>query len=39
MNFWSGWPWWAQIIVLIIVVLLAVFVFREVVLPLLDKIT
>jgi membrane associated rhomboid family serine protease len=35
----SGWPWWAQLFGLIIFVLLAVFVFREVVLPLLNTIT
>lgn len=38
MGIFSGWPWWAQLIGLIVLVLLAVFVFREVLLPLINKI-
>jgi hypothetical protein len=38
MNF-SGMPWYGQIIMLIVLVLVAVFLFHEIVLPLIGKIT
>jgi hypothetical protein len=34
-SLFSGWPWWAQLVGLIVVVLIVVFLFREIVLPLL----
>ncbi len=36
---WGAWPWFAQIIGLIVVVIVLVFVFNSVVLPLLHMIT
>ncbi len=37
-NF-SGMPWWAQLIVLIVCVILLVFVFDKVILPLINKVS
>lgn len=39
MPSWSGMPWYGQIIFLVVLVLVAVFLFREVVLPLIRLIT
>lgn len=35
----AGWPWYAQIIVWIVLAIIAVFLFNQIVLPLLSKIT
>ena len=39
MNLFSGWPWWATLIGLIILCLLAVFLFQNIILPLVKTIT
>jgi hypothetical protein len=36
---WSGIPWWGQIIVLIVAALIAVYLFQQIVLPLIKTIT
>jgi hypothetical protein len=37
MNFMAGWPWFAQIIAWIVIVLIVVFLFREIALPLINQ--
>jgi hypothetical protein len=39
MSFFSGWPWWAQLIGLVVLVLIAVFLFQNIVMPLIQTIT
>lgn len=34
----SGLPWWGQVIVLIVVAIIAVYLFQNIILPLLDKV-
>jgi hypothetical protein len=36
---WSGVPWYGQVVILIVAAILFVFLFREVILPLLSKVT
>lgn len=36
---WSGLPWYGQVVVMIVLAVIAVFLFREIILPLLKTIS
>lgn len=36
---WSGFPWYGQVVVFIVLAIVAVFLFREIILPLLKTIS